>query len=45
MDGEELVLQQAGLRLDIEKNLIAESIPENHVYDPKTAFLQNSTSL
>lgn len=44
MDGEELVLQQAGLRLDTEKNLISESIPENHIDVLQDSFLQNSTS-
>lgn len=42
MDGEELVLQQAGLRLDIEKYLISESIPENHIYDPKTLLFSRT---
>ena len=44
-DREELVLQQAGLRLDPEKNVVSEFIPETYSYVTQgSVFLQNSTS-
>lgn len=38
MDGKEVVLQQAGLKLATGKNLISEPIPETHFMSPMTLF-------